>query len=124
MTSVFGQPCARPMFQMCSTFVSTVLDLCIDCARHMRRLCSTHVLNVLDLCCDCARTSFRLCLTYPSTLLTEIGCFESRAAALLRLKFHGREAIPRSRSTIPDFGRESQSIGRAWSKHKSSTVET
>ena len=54
---------------MCSTYVSTVLDLCFDfldqnlvcfdCARPMCRLCSTYVLTVLDLCVDCAQLMFR-----------------------------------------------------------------
>ena len=68
--------CARPMFRLCSTYFSTVLDLCFDCARPMFRLCSTYVstvldlcFDVLDLCFDCARPMFRLCSTYVSTVL-------------------------------------------------------
>ena len=64
--------CARPMFRLCLTYVSTVLDLCVDCIVHMFYLCSAFVSTVLELCFECARPIFRLCSTFVSTFLTEI----------------------------------------------------
>ena len=51
------------MFRMCSTYVSTVLDLCFDCARPMFRLSQPK----LGL--------FRLCSIYVSTFSTYVSTF-------------------------------------------------
>ena len=79
------------MFWLCSTYASTMLELCFDCAWPRFRMSSTYVSTVLDLCLDCgwpifstvldlsfhcgrtifncARLIFRLCSTYISNVL-------------------------------------------------------
>ena len=54
-TKFFKKKSAPLVVRLCSTNVSTELDLCFDCARFMFRLYSTYVSTVLDLWFDCAR---------------------------------------------------------------------
>ena len=75
LCSILYNDCSPLMFRPCSTYVWTVLDLCLDCAGPMFRPCWTYVWTVLDLCFDFLGRNrvFRLCSTYVSTFSAEIG---------------------------------------------------